>query len=167
MSEARSRRARSPCSQPYLIPLPLFPKVLAVFPRSYLALGAYFPFSYDFKPLNCPFIDSGRFGRVARSNFSQIPKLFNMVDVMSGLEAIGKIVQFAVWLSKVENAPDEVSRCMELVESIWQNIQYLIQLRNEKAETLKQMAPRELNRIDNLIVTAKRAIQDIGTVLEK
>lgn len=88
------------------------------------------------------------------------------VEALAGLQGLAAVVHLALWVSKAENAPKEVNRCLELVQLIYRDTQYLIELRNENLEILEQ-TPRELERINDIIITATRSIRDIGTLLEK
>ncbi|PSR82547.1 hypothetical protein BD289DRAFT_12680 [Coniella lustricola] len=88
------------------------------------------------------------------------------IDPSSLFQGVSAIVNLALWIAKAENAPKEVSRCLELVQLVYKDTQYLIELRNETLSTLEQ-TPRELARIDDVIITSTRSIQDIGGFLEK
>lgn len=86
---------------------------------------------------------------------------------VGSLQALAAVASLALWISKVDNTPGEVSRCLELVQVIYRDTQYLVELRGENLSALLKEPPRELRRIDDVVATATASINEIGRLLEK
>ena len=82
------------------------------------------------------------------------------------LRRVSSIAKSAVYLVRAQNVPAEIGHCLQLVQVVHQDAQYLAELRDENSERLES-SPRELARIDRIIETLSLSLSDIDGLMDK
>lgn len=88
------------------------------------------------------------------------------LTVLSGLaSAISSAITGIKFVFELKNTPADVKTCLDLVDRVNKDLQYLISLRTSYAKTLES-TPEVLTRVDGVIQDGYQSIQSVGLLLE-
>lgn len=74
-----------------------------------------------------------------------------------------RLVGLAIELDQV---PEDIRHCLELVQTCHRDTQHLIEMRNQNVVEL-QRRPKELERVDDIIITTLKGLQEVSELVEK
>ncbi|KAK9794155.1 hypothetical protein AB5N19_04457 [Seiridium cardinale] len=89
-----------------------------------------------------------------------------MATDLPPIQKVSTIADSARWLAKADNVPEEIAHCLQLIQVISRDANYLVELRDENYSIL-QSTPREFNRINEIIGSAAQSLADVDRLLEK
>ncbi|KAH8657845.1 hypothetical protein BX600DRAFT_60338 [Xylariales sp. PMI_506] len=67
---------------------------------------------------------------------------------------------------ELEQVPDDIRRCLELVQTCHRDTQHLIEMRNDNLAELEKR-PKELAHVDSIIVSASNSLREVAELVEK